>query len=151
MPAERAPLLQTILKEPSILKLMALVSILFVKNPTGTWWVEKNFDSQVRTKFSGSNLFEDKVFACFCGIDITFLIYLIYFSNLRYYISKTINRSDIKLSLACFMINFVQSYVSLLFLGGIFMAHSVPEVNSVTPIGKIALGQTGPMALIGIG
>ena len=72
-------------------------------------------------------------------------------SILRQYISKTINRSDIKLSPVCSPFNSVQSYVSLLSFDGIFVADSVPEVNSVTPIGKIASGHTGSMALIGIG
>ena len=73
------------------------------------------------------------------------------FSTLCSYTSKTINRSDIKLSQACSPINSVQPYKSLLFLDGIFVSHIVPEVNSVTPIGKIAVGQTGSMSLIGIG
>ena len=56
-----------------------------------------------------------------------------------------------RVSPACSPFNSVQPYVSLLFLDEIFVAHSGPEVNTVTPIGKIALGQTGSRALIGIG
>ena len=59
------------------------------------------------------------------------------FLTLRQYILKSINRSDIKLSPACSPFNSVRSYVSLKFLDGIFAAHSVPEGNSVTLIGKI--------------
>ena len=33
----------------------------------------------------------------------------------------------------------------------IFVTHSIPEGNSVTLMGKIALGQTGSMAMIDIG
>ena len=55
------------------------------------------------------------------------------FSTLLQYISKTINRSDIKLSPACSPFNAVQTSVSLHFFYGIFLARSVPEGNSVTP------------------
>ena len=40
--------------------------------PKPNWYlgVEKNLDLQMQTKFLGSNLFDNKVFACFCGVDI---------------------------------------------------------------------------------
>ena len=41
--------------------------------------------------------------------------------------------------------------MSLQFLDGIYVTHSVPEAYNVTLTGKIALGQTGSMALIDIG
>ena len=65
-------------------------------------------------------------------------------------LSKTINRSDIKISPACFSLNPEQNKVSLQFIDGIVTLR-IPEGNSVTLIGKIASGQTGSMALIDIG
>ena len=52
------------------------------------------------------------------------------FSHLHAYISKTIIRSSLKASQACFQFNSDQ------------VGHSVPEVNSVTLMAKIACGQT---------
>ena len=60
------------------------------------------------------------------------------FSNYIYCISKTIDRSDIRFSPACSPFNSQQYSVSLQFLDGIYVTHSVPEGYSVTLIGKIA-------------
>ena len=71
--------------------------------------------------------------------------------NTRLSKKKTINRSRIKLSPACFPFNSEQNKVSLQFTDGIFATHSIPEGNSVTLIGKIARRQTGSMDLTDIG
>ena len=73
------------------------------------------------------------------------------FSFLHEYISKPINRNNIKLPSACFPFNSEQKKVLLQFIDGIFVMYSIPEGNSVTFIGKIAWGQTGSMFLIDIG
>ena len=54
------------------------------------------------------------------------------FSNILDAISKTINRSDIELSPACSPFNSEENEVSLQFIDGIFVTHSIPEGNSVT-------------------
>ena len=64
---------------------------------------------------------------------------------------KTINRGDIKLTLACSPLSSEQNEVLLRFLDRIFVRCSIPEGNSVIHTGKTAWGQTKPTALIDIG
>ena len=79
-------------------------------------------------------VFEDQM-SNFRKSAIFFNFALVYF--------KTINRSDITLSPACSLFNYVPTYVSLQFLDEIFVAHSVPEGNSVTPSAKSTEGKLG--------
>ena len=60
------------------------------------------------------------------------------FSTIHDDISNIINRSDIGLSPASSPFTSEQNEVSLQFIDGIFLTHSIPEENSVTLIGKIA-------------
>ena len=55
-----------------------------------------------------------------------------HFFNLSFVYFKTINRSDIKLSLACCPFNSEQNKVSLQFIDGIFVTHSITEGLCVT-------------------
>ena len=64
---------------------------------------------------------------------------------------KLKKRSDIELSPTGSPFNSEQNQVSLQFIDGIVVTHSIPEGNSVTLIGKIARGQTGSIALTDIG
>ena len=59
------------------------------------------------------------------------------FSNFNAYISKTINRSDLKPPPACSPFNSEQYRALLQFINETCVAHSVPEVNSVTLMAKI--------------
>ena len=70
---------------------------------------------------------------------------------LNQYISKTVNRSDIRLSPACSSFKSEQNKVLLQFIDGIFVTLSTLEGNSVTLMDKIARGQTESMALIDFG
>ena len=54
------------------------------------------------------------------------------------YISKTINRSDLKPSPAFSPFNYEQHRALLQLIKETFVAHSVPEMNSLTLTAKIA-------------
>ena len=48
------------------------------------------------------------------------------------------NRSDLKPSPACFPFNYEHNSMLLQIIDGIFVTHSVPEVNSIILLAKIA-------------